>query len=288
MGLTDGTRLYATEVECNLEPVVLFSIVDHFNRRDEGQEFVMGTLLGTDEDGVVQIHSCFPVPYQEAEGQIALNSDFHTTMLGLQQRVTPALKVVGWYSTGEAVNEKTILIHEFYTQDVARPVHLLLDLGLSERRMSTKAYVSSALSLGETQLGTSFLDVKVTVLRNESDRVGIDTLLKMTSAGASGAGGSAGADADSVEATIKKLLATLDGVVGHVDKVVKGGAAADPAVVALLQQLVAAAPRLPTDSFEKMFNTQVQDMLTIVYLANLTQTQLALAEKLQSVALAGN
>ena len=32
---------------------------------------------------------------------------------------------------------------------------------------------------------------------------------------------------------------------------------------------------------------QVQDMLVVVYLANLTRTQLALAEKLQSVALAG-
>ena len=32
---------------------------------------------------------------------------------------------------------------------------------------------------------------------------------------------------------------------------------------------------------------QVQDMLVVVYLANLTRTQLALAEKLQSVALSG-
>jgi hypothetical protein len=35
-----------------------------------------------------------------------------------------------------------------------------------------------------------------------------------------------------------------------------------------------------------MFNTSVQDMLTVVYLANLTRTQLALAEKLQAVTLA--
>ena len=54
----------------------------------------------------------------------------------------------------------------------------------------------------------------------------------------------------------------------------------------LLQQLVAAAPRLQAGSFEKMFNTSVQDMLTVVYLANLTRTQLALAEKLQAVTLA--
>ena len=63
---------------------------------------------------------------------------------------------------------------------------------------------------------------------------------------------------------------------------------ADPAVVRLLQQLVASAPRLPTEQFGKMFNTQVQDMLTIVYLANLTRTQLALAEKLQQAVILGS
>ena len=53
----------------------------------------------------------------------------------------------------------------------------------------------------------------------------------------------------------------------------------------LLQDLVAAAPRLPAASFDKMFDAQVQDILTVVYLANLTRTQLALAEKLQAVAI---
>ena len=48
---------------------------------------------------------------------------------------------------------------------------------------------------------------------------------------------------------------------------------------------MASAPRLPTKEFGKMFNTQVQDMLTVVYLANLTRTQLALAEKLQAITL---
>jgi translation initiation factor 3 subunit F len=152
--------------------------------------------------------------------------------------------------------------------------------------MSAKAYVSAGLTLGEAQLGTVFRDIRLTVVNGESDRVGIDNLVKMTSMGAAGAApGGGSAELDSVESTVKKLLRTLDGVVEYVDKVVKGNQTAEPEVVRLLQQLVAAAPRLPTESFEKMFNTQVQDMLTIVYLANLTRTQLALAEKLQAVAL---
>ena len=88
------------------------------------------------------------------------------------------------------------------------------------------------------------------------------------------------------QGTVKKLLRTLEDVIEYVDKVRAGSTAADPEVAHLLQDMVAAAPRLPLAAFDKMFNSQVQDMLVVVYLANLTRTQLALAEKLQSVAAA--
>merc|ERR1719240_1626915 len=208
-------------------------------------------------------------------------------MLGLQQRVAPKQKVVGWYCTGESINDYTPLFHEFFSQTVEQPVHLLFGLGLGERRMSCKAFVSTGLTLGDVRVATAFRDISLTVVSGESDRMGLDTLQKLKMAGPSGAistGAGAGAsDLGSIERTVTKLLRTLEGVTDHVAKVVEGCATAEPEVVRLLQQLVAAAPRLPTESFGKMFNTQVQDMLTIVYLANLTRTQLALAEKLQAV-----
>ena len=289
MGLTDKSVVFpSNDVEANVEPVVLFSILDHFSRRNEGQEFVVGTLLGTEENGVVTICSAFPVPHTEVDEQIMLHTDFHTTMLGLHQRVSSKQTVVGWYSTGEAIDGNTTLFHEFYGSEVERPVHLLLDLGLGKRRMSSKAYVSSGLVLGDMRLGTAFRQIKLTVVDGDSDRVGVSNLLKMSAMGTTGgsASRSGGAELESVEETVKKLLATLEGVIAHVGAIVAGEKTAPPELVRLLQQLVAAAPRLPTESFEKMFNTQVQDMLTIVYLANLTRTQLALAEKLQAVTLA--
>ena len=69
--------------------------------------------------------------------------------------------MVGWYSTGEGVSDSSLLFHDFYGQDVERPVHLLVDLGLGTRRMSCKAYVSKQLSLGGATLGTSFEEVRV-------------------------------------------------------------------------------------------------------------------------------
>ena len=287
MGLTDKTVVYqTTDVEANVEPVVLFSIIDHFSRRGEGQDFVIGTLLGTEENGVVTISVAFPVPHMQVEDQMALSTDFHATMLSLHQRVHSKQTVVGWYSTGEAINANTTLFHEFYGSETPRPVHLLLDLGLGEHKMSAKAYISSGLTLGETRLGVAFRDIKLTVVNSESDRVGVANLLKMSAGTSASTGTGGGGELESVETTVRKLLRTLESVVDFVDKVVSGQQTAEPETVRLLQQLVAAAPRLQAGSFEKMFNTSVQDMLTVVYLANLTRTQLALAEKLQAVTLA--
>ncbi|EOD21573.1 hypothetical protein EMIHUDRAFT_241024 [Emiliania huxleyi CCMP1516] len=59
----------------------------------------------------------------------------------------------------------------------------------------------------------------------------------------------------------------------------------DAELIGLLQTAMAAAPALPPNAFGKVFSSQVQDMLVAVYLANLTRAQLALAEKLQAVAI---
>lgn len=50
-----------------VHPVVIFNILDQFLRRSEGQDRVIGTLLGLNVDGVIEIRNCFPVPHTEGE-----------------------------------------------------------------------------------------------------------------------------------------------------------------------------------------------------------------------------
>ena len=48
-----------------------------------------------------------------------------------------------------------------------------------------------------------------------------------------------------------------------------------------LMDTVAAVPKIDQTKFEQIFNTNLQDLLMVVYLSTLTRTQLALAERLQ-------
>ena len=160
-------------------------------------------------------------------------------------------------------------------------MHLLLDLGLGERRMSSKAYVLRRLGLGGRQLGVMFQDIKLRVYSSEADRIGLDTLAKTMGDGIGGT--VAISEADSIEVTTTKLLSTLDALSKYVAGVKAGSAMPDAEVVQLLQDAMTAAPRLPAQTFDKIFNSRVQDMLVVVYLANLTRAQLTLAEKLQGI-----
>lgn len=96
----DPTAMHeAGLVQCKLHPTVLFSIVDHFSRRQEEQGRVLGTLLGTVSDGVVDVLNSFPVPHSETD-QATIDSEFQSTMCALHRKVHPKQVVVGWYSTG--------------------------------------------------------------------------------------------------------------------------------------------------------------------------------------------
>src|SRR3954454_22938012 len=58
----------------SVNPVVLFSILDHYLRRQENQHRVIGTLLGVrSEDGSeVEVRNCFPVPHDETQNQVCI------------------------------------------------------------------------------------------------------------------------------------------------------------------------------------------------------------------------
>merc|ERR1712188_231670 len=117
----------ATEV--HIHPVVIISILDHYVRRSEEQNRVIGTLLGVREaNGVVQVRDCFPVPHVEGQ-DVAVDMRFHQNMFSLHGRASAKAQIVGWYSTGNVVDENTALIHnDFYWGEVGgSPIHLSVD-----------------------------------------------------------------------------------------------------------------------------------------------------------------
>ena len=57
-----------------VHPVVLFSIVDGFERRSEDAKRVIGTLLGSVEKSSIEIRSSFGVPHNESQDEVSKTS----------------------------------------------------------------------------------------------------------------------------------------------------------------------------------------------------------------------
>lgn len=162
---------------------------------------MIGTLLGSVKDGDVVVSSCFPVPHSETEEQVCpvvhplclgvlsadtphppvfslsnrqvfVNMEFHSSMVELHRRVNPKEVIVGWYATGNAITQHSVLIHEFYGRETDVPVHMTINTDLTAPDMAIRAYVSSALGIPANPTGTVFTPVNVEVSYVEAERVG--------------------------------------------------------------------------------------------------------------------
>lgn len=85
-----------TPTSITIHPVALFSILDHYLRRTDAQDRVIGTLLGIRTDNEVQVRSSFAVLHSETDEQVAVDMDYHRTMYELHHKVNPKEVIVGW------------------------------------------------------------------------------------------------------------------------------------------------------------------------------------------------
>lgn len=273
----------ANGVKVVVQPVVLFSICDAYIRRSDGQKRVIGTLLGTVEAGIIELRSSYAIPLQESADQVSIDIPHHSTLLELHQKVNPKEVVVGWYSTGLELSGSDALIQDFYSQECANPIHLVLDTDLTDQRLGIKAFVSRLLTLShnhpdDSPLATEFQEVPCEVRTAEVEKIGVDLLSNPKT-------DKLPANADSLGRSVQRLESSISAAHEYVSAVVEGRSAGDRHIGRFLADTVDAVPQLEREELEKLYHDNMQDVVLVMYLANLVQTQIALADKLGTMSL---
>ncbi|KAJ3306208.1 hypothetical protein HDU93_006205, partial [Gonapodya sp. JEL0774] len=92
-------------------------------------------------------------------------------------------------------------------------------------------------------------------------------------------------DVDNLERSIVQVQSMLNKVSDYVERVTKGEIEGNPVLGRHLMDTVLSVPRIDAAEFESTLAEHMQDLLTVVYLANLTRTQLSIAERLQDLTL---
>jgi 26S proteasome regulatory subunit N8 len=93
--------------EVVVHPIVLLSVVDHYNRLAKGtSKRVVGTLLGEVQDGKLHVTNSYAVLFEEdpRDPRVwVLDHNYHENMFQMFKKVKANESVVGWYSTSTKI-----------------------------------------------------------------------------------------------------------------------------------------------------------------------------------------
>lgn len=87
-----------------VHPSVLAQILDHQSRKSAEQPRVIGTLLGVRSTDTgsgssteIEIRNCFALPHVETDQEVAVDMDYHKSMMDLMNKLGSGREVlVGW------------------------------------------------------------------------------------------------------------------------------------------------------------------------------------------------
>jgi len=283
-------------VSCRVHPVAILKVLDAYVRRPEGAKRSIGTLLGWISEGsVLDITDSFPVVHRDTEEGVLMDQDYHKHMLSLRQKVSPREVVVGWFSTGDEINATSAVIHAFYCTKEAEfvptavlpgPVHLLVDTRPQQHHQpyGIKAFVNVRTTVAESLL--QFHEVPLRVQTSAAEKSGISQLMQARRATQeASASGSAPKDIASIDGFIgglRELLGLFRRIQEYVRAVQTGKVEGDVAVGRGLTAALCAESVMDIEAVENLCNSSLQDALMVVYLSNLTRTQISIAEKINA------
>jgi len=224
-----------TPTNVTIHPVALFSILDHYLRRSDNQDRVIGTLLGTRHETEVEVRSSFAVLHSETDEQVAVDMDYHRTMYELHHKVNPKEVIVGWYSTGSNLNTYSALIQNFYSQETAphQAIHISVNTGVDVgQEAGVKAFISSPLGVFPKPENCVFVSVPVELRFHDVERSGLDLLIN-TVKSSSSTSAQPISDLELIERAILDVSDMLDRVLAYVRDVLSGQKKRGPSCWAL-------------------------------------------------------
>ncbi|KAG9510560.1 Eukaryotic translation initiation factor 3 subunit F, partial [Fragariocoptes setiger] len=269
-----------------VHPVVLLSIIDSYERRSTPRVF--GTLLGNqDKNNNVEVTNCFAVLYKEKDGQLFIDLNLARELGELHRKVNPGEVIVGWFAVGAGnADDYAFLLHEYYSREATNPIHLAVD-PTTDKGIDIKAYVSAPFGVpnpDERSRGTMFSQVNSLslVAGYETEMVGLKACVKsMTESHPR----PIQSEFTTILQSCEQVIGLLDIILNFIDNKILGQSSAaswPPNSNDIGRQLMSMVESIIPldDSNIEVMNAVLKDLLMVIYLSNLSKTQLMLNEKL--------
>jgi len=260
-----------------IHPNALYTCVDAYERRSTDQHRVIGSLLGTNDNGIIEITSAFCVPHSESQEEVAVELDFASDMFDLHHKVSPNEVIVGWWSTGSDIIDHSLLIHDYYKRVVDNPIHITVDTTLQNGKLDYKCYSSVPIGLPGKTPATMFVRIPVELVASSAEIVGINT--SQRSMRSSHRQVEPQSDLHVISEAAAGMEQSLAMLMPYVNKVLDNEIRADPKVGRELMRILNCVPKMTPQRLQEMHNTNIRDQLMVNYLTTLCKVNVIVNEK---------
>ncbi|RYP62173.1 hypothetical protein DL769_007414 [Monosporascus sp. CRB-8-3] len=283
MPATTAETLSFVSRNVTVAPLVLLSVVDHYNRAAKGtRKRVVGVLLGQNDGKNVRVSNSFAVPFEEDNDDPSvwfLDHNYVENMNDMFKKVNAREKLIGWYHSGPKLRASDLEINELFKRYTPNPLLVIIDVQPKESGVPTDAYFAvEEIKDDGTTTSKTFVHTPSTIEAEEAEEIGVEHLLRDIRDVAIG----------TLSTRITNQLQSLQGlhlrlreIQAYLQKVMDGQLPVNHAVLGNLQDIFNLLPNLSTpkpgaeaksgntSELSHALSVKTNDQLLAIYLSSL-------------------
>jgi len=263
----------SASVTISLHPLVIMNMCDHFTRikAQEGTvPKVFGALLGKQNGRNLELCNSFELQHSETDDGCIIDMDYFQNKEEQFKQVFSDLDFLGWYTVDDPLaTEPDVKIQKQLTAVNEGSLLLKLDPNSKSSNLPITIY-ESMIDIIEEQPRILFIKVQYTLVTEEAERIGVDHVARLSSAGQSQVS-QVSEYMQVQQSAIKMLSSRVNIILQYVKAVKEGEIPFDQGIMRQCLSLVQRLPALKTDNFQNEFNHQCSDVSLMAYLATLTK-----------------
>jgi len=258
-----------------LHPLVIMNISDHYTRIKAQEEIVpnvFGAILGKQNGRHLELFNSFELQHTEnAEtGDVDIEMNYLRDKEEQFRQVFKDIDFLGWYTVGTAnATEKDILIHKQLTAVNESALLMKLDPASTTGNLPVTIY-ESMIDIQDDQPRMLFIEVAYTLVTEEAERIGVDHVARLSSAGTSDVS-QVSEHIQMQKSAVKMLHSRINILLEYVKAVKEGELPMNEEIMRNCLSLCQRLPVLSTNKFEENFFDQCNDVLLMSYLAAITK-----------------
>ncbi|CAG8539630.1 12209_t:CDS:2 [Ambispora leptoticha] len=252
-----------------VHPLVLLSVVDHYNRVAKStKKRVVGVLLGQNNGKHVNVANSFAVPFEEDEKDLSvwfLDHNYVEAMNDMFKKVN---------GIGPKLRASDLEINELFKRYTPNPVLVIVDVKPKDIGIPTDAYFAiEEIKDDGTATTKTFMHVPSQIEAEEAEEIGVEHLLRDIK---DNAVGTLSTRINDQLNSLKGLQSRLEEIREYLQKVVDQTLPVNHQIIYNLQDILNLLPNLYGGETVRSFSIKTNDQLLVIYLSSLIRAVIAL------------